>query len=85
MTRGQLIDDAFYLAHTGIIDYDIPNDLIKYLDDTDEEGFIISIATYHLEYIEAMSSQEISVNNNTYSVPTISKINGIWRLNKYID
>lgn len=68
MTRGQLIDDAFFLAHAGIIDYEIPHDLIKYLDDTDEEEYVIGVASNHLRYLEAMSSEETSTNETNYSV-----------------
>ena len=68
MTRGQLIDDAFFLAHAGIIDYEIPNDLIRYLDYTDEEDYVITIAVNHIQYVEAMSAQETPTSDISYSV-----------------
>jgi len=58
VTRAQLIDDAFWLARAGVIDYDIPYDVIKYLDHVNDDEFIVSAALDHIEYLQQMEADD---------------------------
>lgn len=74
LTRAQLVDDSFSLAHARVIPYEVPMKLVKYLDGTDEEGFIRKLVKAHVEQIETMAGNDLHDRNDevTFSVTSSS-------------
>lgn len=62
ITRTQLVDDAFCLAHAKIIPYEIPLQIIRYLSNTTDDALIRKIAQNHLEYIETINGNAFNKN-----------------------
>lgn len=65
LTRSQLIDDAFTLAHAKFISYEIPLRLIGYLKEKDDEISVRKIATDHVARIQSMMSEDKNTVNKT--------------------
>ncbi len=56
VTRAQLVEDSFVLAHADVIPYDIPVKVITYLRDNDKEiKYIRNRAIQHLRIVKDMS------------------------------
>lgn len=65
LTRSQLIDDAFTLAHSKFISYEIPLKLSGYLKNSDEEASVRKIATDHVARIQNMMLEDKNIFNKT--------------------
>ena len=56
VTRAQLVEDSFVLAHADVIPYDIPVKLMAYLKHNDKEiKYIRNRAIHHLRIVKDMS------------------------------
>ena len=65
LTRSQLIDDAFTLAHAKFISYEIPLRLSGYLKNSDEDVSVRKIATDHVARIQIMMMEDKNIVNKT--------------------
>lgn len=58
VTRAQLIDDAFHLAHAKILSYDVPAMMTQYLAFTRDDSIIRRIANRHVDYMVNLNPEE---------------------------
>ena len=58
VTRAQLVDDAFNLAQSRIISFEIPSMLTEYLTMTSDDSLIRQISNKHVGEMMAMMEQE---------------------------
>ena len=64
LTRAQLVDDAFILAHAQIIPYDVALEIIGYLANTDDDFLIRRIAQNHIEQMQSIDENTVKMSKN---------------------